>query len=407
MNDTLGDNCDHKSVTLETLPSDILYVIFSYCDIKCLLSLSCCSLKLYRLVITDPYVWLHKSLRSLVTNQLSPQIICRSSCVLSTLEKCRVSHNWINGVYKEKVIIRHKTRYLPWICLEKDFLWLTKGNIILRYKRKSNNYCVYKRFVQKLMSATQDICRFVVTNDLVISGGRRGCIAIWDKYSGKSIYYENNLHLNDINSVDSYKNRLIISGSKDKHIKLWSIIDNNFRSDVYLNYENTILVNDRIWTVATNELSDSFIVGSAGCGPMQPLIQYDIQSGQLLNQFGTTHQRGAGVLHAFWESNTQVLSCGYDSFVRLWDTRATNRCVNNFEDPHDSVVYCMSSDHLYTIMTGTARYGLTRLWDKRYPNKCIQMYYVGNNNSPVYSLSFDPLCAYVALESSINKLSFI
>ncbi len=76
------------------------------------------------------------------------------------------------------------------------------------------------------------------------------------------------------------------------------------------------------------------------------------------------------------------------------------------EDPHDSVVYSIASDHLMTILSGTARYGLTRLWDKRCPKRCIQMYYTGKVNSPVYSLSFDPLCAYVALQSSINLLNF-
>ena len=38
------------------------------------------------------------------------------------------------------------------------------------------------------------------------------------------------------------------------------------------------------------------------------------------------------------------------------------------------------------------------------------MYYVGkgyeSNNSPVYSLCFDGLFAYIALDSSINLLSF-
>lgn len=81
-----------------------------------------------------------------------------------------------------------------------------------------------------------------------------------------------------------------------------------------------------------------------------------------------------------------------------------------WEDPDDSVVYCIASDHFITILSGTARYGLTRLWDKRYSKNSIQMYYVGkgyeSNNSPVYSLCFDGLFAYIALDSSINLLSF-
>lgn len=80
--------------------------------------------------------------------------------------------------------------------------------------------------------------------------------------------------------------------------------------------------------------------------------------------------------------------------------------VLKWEDPHDSVVYCLDSDHNVTILSGTSRYGLVRLWDKRNSRDCIQMYYVGQHNSPVYSLAFDPCHAYVALDSCVNLLNF-
>ncbi|CAG2102642.1 unnamed protein product [Medioppia subpectinata] len=388
-------------LTLETLPTDILYVIVGYCDTRSLLCLSRCSQKLFHFVTNDPYVWLNQSLNVLATNQTSPQIQCRSSRLLSPIEKCRISSKWRNGVYNEKIIIGHKCRYMPWICLQNDLLWFTKGSQIIKYKRNVKNGSISKHLVQKVLKTNEDICRFVVREEFVVSCGRKGTIAVWDKCCDKRVLYQNQLHLNDINCVDFSKNKTIISGSKDKHIKIWSLVCDKWESNYALRLEKTIAVNDRVLSLAINEFSGNFISGSAGCGPLQPLLLFDIQSGQLLDQFGVDHKRGAGVLHSFWESNNEVFSCGYDSFVRLWDTS-----VINMEDPHDSVVYCISSDHSFTVMSGTARYGLTRLWDKRYPKKCIQMYYVGTNNSPVYSLSFDPLCAYIALESSINLLSF-
>jgi WD40 repeat protein len=51
-------------------------------------------------------------------------------------------------------------------------------------------------------------------------------------------------------------------------------------------------------------------------------VFWHLFSAQLLSEFGN-NQRGAGILHSIWESDNQVLSCGYDSCVRLWDTRST------------------------------------------------------------------------------------
>ena len=39
--------------------------------------------------------------------------------------------------------------------------------------------------------------------------------------------------------------------------------------------------------------------------------------------------------------------------------------VNRWEEPFDSTVYCVRTDGIYSLLTGTATYGMTRLWDKR------------------------------------------
>lgn len=78
-----------------------------------------------------------------------------------------------------------------------------------------------------------------------------------------------------------------------------------------------------------------------------------------------------------------------------------------FEDPFDSAVFSIASDFNITILSGTSLHSLTRLWDKRYTKNCVQMYYVCQRNSPVYSLSFDSCFAFVALDNSINMLSFL
>jgi len=193
---------------------------------------------------------------------------------------------------------------------------------------------------------------------------------------------------------------------RDKSVKVWTFNNNNDNNNNSLVINYSVLLEDRIWSVAVNESKAQFIIGSAGCRSNKPLLLYDIECGKLISQLGDNYRRGAGVLHVLCESETQVLSCGYDTCIRLWDIRDKPNCVLKCEDPHDSAIYCIDSDHFVTILSGTARYGLTRLWDKRYPSKYVQMYYVGKDNSPVYSLSFDACHAYIALDNSINLLSF-
>lgn len=99
-----------KFLRLETLPTDVLYVILSYCDIKCLYSLSCCSKKFNNLIQNDDYIWLKRCFDALATNQRTQQMITRCSRLLSPLEKCKISCNWKKGFYSEKYLIRHKSR---------------------------------------------------------------------------------------------------------------------------------------------------------------------------------------------------------------------------------------------------------------------------------------------------------
>lgn len=43
----------------------------------------------------------------------------------------------------------------------------------------------------------------------------------------------------------------------------------------------------------------------------------------------------------------------------------TGRCVCSWADPTDATLYCISSDHKYTMITGTQYNCLAVLWDQR------------------------------------------
>lgn len=47
--------------------------------------------------------------------------------------------------------------------------------------------------------------------------------------------------------------------------------------------------------------------------------------GKSLCQLGNNFKFGAGILQAIYESPNQIMSCGYDTCIRLWDTRTSKK----------------------------------------------------------------------------------
>lgn len=43
-----------------------------------------------------------------------------------------------------------------------------------------------------------------------------------------------------------------------------------------------------------------------------------------------------------------------------------------WEEPHDSALYCIKSDKNHMIASGSSYYGVVRLWDKR-QTRCLQV----------------------------------
>ena len=62
-------------------------------------------------------------------------------------------------------------------------------------------------------------------------------------------------------------------------------------------------------------------VGTAATRGIAPLRLYDLLSGAHLMDLGSDLKKGAGMLDVAWLSPSTLLSCGYDTFTRLWDTR--------------------------------------------------------------------------------------
>jgi WD40 repeat protein len=71
---------------------------------------------------------------------------------------------------------------------------------------------------------------------------------------------------------------------------------------------------------------------------------------------GTELKNGAGMLDLAWLSSSTFLACGYDTFTRLWDTRCRTY-VRSWEEPFDESVYCLATDKVNCLVTGTSRHG--------------------------------------------------
>ncbi|EPQ15198.1 F-box/WD repeat-containing protein 4 [Myotis brandtii] len=156
------------------------------------------------------------------------------------------------------------------------------------------------------------------------------------------------------------------------------------------------------------EETSSFVTGTACCGHFSPLRIWDLNSGQLMTHLGSDFPPGAGVLDLMYESPFTLLSCGYDTYVRYWDLRASVRkCVMEWEEPHDSTLYCLQTDGNHLLATGSSYYGVVRLWDRR-QRACLHAFPLTSTplSSPVYCLRFTTKHLYAALSYNLHVLDF-
>lgn len=289
-------------------------------------------------------------------------------------------------------------------------MWVSQGSKIVAYEHKPSGR-FGRRPLRTVITTSncdhfgrdeqQDVCKFVVTGDnLVVASGSEGGIFTWSPQTGENPCFAlPNAHGGATNGLAICSADIVLCGSKDFTVKVWKLTENHQFSG-----RGIVRLKDRVWSVAANTDGDTFVAGTAGMYD-HPAILYCTETQQTLSCLGQNYKFGAGVLHCLFESNHSLLTAGYDTYIRLWDTRTPQSSVIRWENPYDLAVYCLSSDQNVTFVSGSAAHGLVWLWDKRTTSP-VQMYYTGASNSPVYSLAFDPCHLYVALDHSLRMLSF-
>lgn len=375
------------------LPDDVLYLIFSRCDIQSLGRLSKVCRRFNRLIKSDS-VWLLHSRKYNIIKSVSDAAVTKALLK----DQCRISLNWENKVYRERVLLRHNPKQLPWMQYADQHLWISTLNTIKCYKVRNNYGTIVEDARKRLNLQKEDVSRFVVKDDKAVSGCRDGSLYMFDCRTGDRLLDLYKIHNTDAQTVDFHDN-CIISGSRDRTIKVISSCYEENSNPIKASVE----MNDRVWSVAMAPDGGTFSVGTAGCYGESALSVWDIESCSQIFPLGN-FRLGAGTLDLKYETPHTLLSCGYDATVRLWDTRS-GQCVYEWEDPFDTTLYCLQSDRDNTIVTGSSRYGMLRLWDKR-KSQPVQVYYLGPKNSPVYSVTFDSSRLYAALDLSITMADF-
>lgn len=379
---------------LPQLPEDVLYLILSFLDCTSLGRLAQVCTSLCRFVGRD-VVW-----RNIAKEYLNSGITRSGTDIYPHIplkERVRTAQNWYDGVCRRDILLKWKTKLLPWLQLDRDILFMSQAADIQAYHIHRESGRLQQRPSQVYLGHRGDVCRFICTQSHLISGGSDGQILIHSRRADFSVELLG--HNQEVHCLDCRED-LIISGSRDRTVRIWSLSSSCPRE--------TLPMSERVWSVAISPAQSSFVTGTACCENLSPLRIWDTERLMCVCRLGSEFRRGAGVLDIVFESPFQIFTCGYDTFIRLWDIRlSTRKCVMEWEEPHDSALYCIQTDKNHMIASGSSYYGVVRLWDRRQA-ACLQFFQLSSEpvSSPVYCLRFSTSHLYAALATSLHSLDF-
>ncbi|CAN9500141.1 unnamed protein product [Ophioblennius macclurei] len=379
---------------LPQLPEDVLYLILSHLDRASLGRLAQVCRRMWRFVGRD-VVW-----RNIAKGFLNSGITGSGTDIYPHIplkERVRTAQNWYDGVCRREILLKWKTKLLPWLQLDTDTLFVSQAADIRVHRIRRESGRLQQRHFHNYSGHQGDVCRFVCTQSHIISGGSDGRILVHSR--GHNVSAELHGHNQEVHCLDCRED-LIVSGSRDRTVRIWSLSSSSPRE--------TLPMSDRVWSVAISPAQSSFVTGTACCENFSPLQIWDAERLVRICSLGSEFRRGAGVLDIVFESPFQIFTCGYDTFIRLWDLRlSTRKCVMEWEEPHDSALYCIQTDRNHMVASGSSYYGVVRLWDKRQAS-CLQFFQLSTEpvSSPVYCLRFSSSHLYAALATSLHSLDF-
>ncbi|NXS11763.1 FBXW4 protein, partial [Neodrepanis coruscans] len=361
---------------LWALPEELLLLICSYLDAQALGRLAQVCRRL-RFLSSRDLLW--RRIARGCLNSGFTQLGTDLAAGIPVKERVKVSQNWRHGRCRRETVLKWKCKQVASFSSSFPGLFVAPLSI--------NGRCMSKGDAADTDSLPGDLFF------------RDGSIVLHKIHGSYSVKFS--AHEQEVNCVD-FQGGLIVSGSRDRTAKVWSLSTGRVGQCLHTNMRIS-----KWFFVCLFFLNSSFVTGTACCGHTSPLRIWDLESGQLMTSLGTDFHRGAGVLDVFYETPSLLLSCGYDTYIRYWDIRtSTRKCIQEWEEPHDSALYCIRSDKNHMIASGSSYYGVVRLWDKR-QTRCLQSFHLSSpTSSPVYCLRFSTTHLYAALASALHVLDF-
>eukprot|EP00088_Acartia_fossae_P038136 TRINITY_DN3943_c0_g1_i1.p1 TRINITY_DN3943_c0_g1~~TRINITY_DN3943_c0_g1_i1.p1 ORF type:complete len:481 (+),score=108.66 TRINITY_DN3943_c0_g1_i1:386-1828(+) len=405
--ETESKDCNDNYLTLDCLPVDVLVYIFKFLDLKSLGRIAQVSRQFRTLAYTE-CLWIRTATRSLASNQLHPASLRKSQAKMSARDRVRVGLAWSKGECAQNILTVHNIKYMPRLQLQRDKLWVSWGKTIWCHPRVKNGG-IRSTTTKMLRGPKDDVSSFVVNegSGVLVCGARDKSIFGWDAATGDYLFSRRYCHSMEVSAVDTagYGGSLVVSGSRDATVAVWA---REMDKGNLLLLANQVNVGDRVWSIGICQDTGMTAVGTGARFGTPPLRILDLGTGEVILDMGSNLKNGAGMLDTQFLNCNTILSCGYDTCARLWDTRI-GRCVTYWVEPYDETVYSLGTDRVNTLVTGTSMYGRVRVWDMRSTKSLYCKYSTParrGQSSPIYSLAMDSSNIYVALDQSLNHYNF-
>ncbi|XP_068619631.1 F-box/WD repeat-containing protein 4 [Battus philenor] len=413
--------------TILELPLEVLGNIFNFLNIYdlCNLMRTCKTFK--NLIIHDNAIWRKRARDKLIIrNPLTrdPENLC-------WYNRCRISNNWCQGIYKNQIVLHHDTLYMPWLKFHNtEILLLALGSDLFCFPTdnrgfpycKSTLWALDVPTVRRYDVRTNDISRFVIRDNILVCGNRDGCVAVFLVNNPRrkptllchieDCHHGGQVEVSAVEIIKTDSSLCVLTGShKSSQLCMWSwrLTHNDYEylseEMQNMNYRNdikTLPKNLGVRCLATNKSNDKIAIGLTGNN--SPLVlDYQINDFQLDVEVS---KNGKSVIRDIqWHNENTVAHVSHSGMLQLTDIRI-KQMVYESMDPFQSSLYCVKSDGNNALVVGASEYSRCVLFDVRRPARHVQMYFTQKKSSPIYSLDFSSSKLLAAADRSIALVNF-
>ena len=141
----------------------------------------------FRDISYSDILWIEASIKALASNQLDLTSLSRCQAILSARDKVKLGEAWTKGYILESLVTVQNNRCMPRLQLEAKRLWISWGKRIWCHQMLPDGR-VAKRPLKRLRAHSDDVSKFVVSDGMVVSGGRDRSLCAWSANSGEFLF---------------------------------------------------------------------------------------------------------------------------------------------------------------------------------------------------------------------------